>query len=43
MESLLYGDVSVMIHRGKIGHMKNALEGVLNIAIFTTPTSSFFI
>ena len=26
-----------------LGYMKNALVGVLNIAMYTTPTSAFFI
>ena len=27
----------------KLGHMKNALFGVLTIAMYTTPKSAFFI
>ena len=32
-----------MTTRVKLGHMKNALFGVLTIAMYTTPKSAFFI
>ena len=31
------------MHGVKLGHMKNALVGVLNIAMYPTRTSLFFI
>ena len=36
--------MSILIITGvKLGHMKNALFGVLTIAMYTTPKSAFFI
>ena len=44
LKKIMYGSIKINIYTGvKLGHMKNALVGVVNIAMFKSPTSAFFI